>query len=221
MEFITLLEAEFAKGGNPDIARQQEAYLRNKFKCFGMKAPTRRAIQKPFLTKEYLPPKEDLEKIVKNLWSKPQREFHHFAQELTHKYQKQFEEKDIELFEYMVVHNSWWDTIDFIAPKLIADYFKMYPHQREIQVEKWLASRNIWLQRCCILFQLNYKEELDTDFLEYVINSLLGSNEFFINKAIGWILRQYSRVDADWVMAFANKTELDPLSRREALRLML
>jgi 3-methyladenine DNA glycosylase AlkD len=221
MEFITLLEAEFKNGGDSEIARQQKAYLRNKFECFGMKAPIRRAIQKPFLAKEYLPPKEDLEKIVKTLWSKPQREFHHFAQELTYKYKKQFEEKDIELFEYMVTHKSWWDTIDFIAPKLIADYFKMYPHQREIQVQKWLASGNIWLQRCCLLFQLHYKETLDTEFLEYVINSLLGSNEFFINKAIGWVLRQYSRVDADWVVAFANKTELAPLSRKEALRLLL
>ncbi len=120
----------------------------------------------------------------------------------------------------MVVNKSWWDTIDFISPKLIGEYFRVYTHQREGQVEKWIASNNIWLQRSAILSQLNYKDELDTDFLSYVINSLLGSKEFFINKAIGWILRNYSRVNPKWVVEFVEKTNLNNLSRKEALRLM-
>jgi len=124
------------------------------------------------------------------------------------------------LFEYMVTHKSWWDTIDFIAVKLMGAYFKMYPEEIEVYIEKWLKSNNIWLQRCALLFQLKYKEGLDTNLLKYVINSLLGSKEFFINKAIGWVLREYSRTNPKWVREFVDKTELNPLSRREALRLM-
>ena len=64
------------------------------------------------------------------------------------------------------------------------------------------------------------KEKVDVELLSYVIRSLLGSNEFFINKAIGWVLRNYSKTDPDWVTRFADKTELSNLSRREAIRLM-
>ena len=121
----------------------------------------------------------------------------------------------------MVINKSWWDTIDFISPKLIGEYFKIYPNQRDKYLNKWITSKNIWLQRSSILFQLNFKENIDTECLSFVINSLLGSKEVFVNKAIGWILRNYSRINSKWVMDFADKTKLDKLSRKEALRLMV
>ena len=218
--FIETLQSEFEAQADSKIAKEQCAYLRNQFLFYGMKTPVRRAIQKPFLAKAYLPPKENLESLVKTLWNKPQREYHYFAQELTQKYVNQMEEKDILLFEFMVVNNSWWDTVDFIAPKLIGEYFDVFPERRDSFVNKWLLSKNIWRQRSCIIFQLLRKEKTDTEFLGKVINSLLGSKEFFVNKAIGWALRDYSRTDAEWVKHFASKTDLHPLSRREALRLI-
>lgn len=219
-DFITTLEAEFKRNANPEIAAGQKAYMKDQFEFYGIKAPIRRKIQQPFLDKNYLPPKKDLTKTVKSLWSKPERECQLFAQELTEKYVKQFEENDIELLEWMVLNKSWWDTVDFIATHLMGAYFKVYPSQIKKYVNKWLASKNIWLQRSAILFQLKYKNKLDTVLLAAVINSLLGSKEFFINKAIGWILREYSRIDPQWVTDFTNKTTLPNLSRREALRLM-
>ncbi len=219
-EFINILETEFEKNTNPEIALGQKAYMKNKFEFYGIKTPVRRKIQKPFLVKKYLPPKTELETIIKALWEKPEREYQYFSQELAYKYVNQFERKDIALFEFMMVHKSWWDTIDFIAPKLVGNYFKIYPEQRNAYVEKWISSNNIWLQRTAILFQLNYKNDLDKNFLAYVINSLLGSKEFFINKAIGWILRQYSKINPDWVIEFTNHSQLDKLSYKEALRLI-
>ncbi len=220
-DFIAVLESEFKKNANEKIAEGQKAYMKNKFEFYGIKSPDRHKIQNPFLVKNFLPPKENLEKIVKKLWNKPQREFQYFTMELVLKYKKLFDKKDIELFEYMVVNKSWWDSIDFIAPKLISEQFRLFPEQREKYVKKWLASGNIWLQRSAILFQLKYKQETDTDFLSYVINSLLGSDEFFINKAIGWILREYGKTNPAWVVNFAQKTDLHKLSRKEALRLIL
>ena len=219
-EFIKILEIEFEKNANPEIAIGQKAYMKNNFDFYGIKTPDRRKIQNPFLVKKYLPPKKDLEKIVKTLWKKPEREYQYFSQELTEKYSKQFDKIDIKLFEFMIINKSWWDTIDFIAPKLVGEYFKLYPEQRNNHIEKWIVSGNIWLQRTAILFQLNYKVDLDKNFLAYIIHSLLGSKEFFINKAIGWILRQYSRTNPAWVIDFANKTDLNVLSKKEALRII-
>lgn len=219
-EYIAALRLEFEANADSKIAAEQKAYLRDQFLFYGMKTPQRRTIQKPFLIKAYLPPKGNLESLIKTLWKRPQREYHYFAQELAQKYVKKFEKEDIELLEYMVIHNSWWDTVDSIATKLIGPYFKKFPEQRNPITKKWMSSGNIWLQRCCLLFQLLWKENLDTVFLERTINSLLGSQEFFINKAIGWVLRHYSRTDADWVVDFVERTPLEPLSKREALKLL-
>lgn len=219
--FIEQLESAFIQHSNEEIAVQQKAYMRNQFDYFGLKSPIRKEVQKPFLRKESLPPKEEVDGLVKALWTKPQREFQYFAMELANKYKRRFTEKDMLMFEWMVTHKSWWDTVDYIAAHLMGDYFKMFPASRNEIVDKWLNSGNIWLQRSSLLFQLFYKKTLDTDFLVYVINRLLGSDEFFINKAIGWILRQYSKTNPQWVMDFVVKTpRLHPLSKREAMKLM-
>ncbi len=220
VEYIEALQTELEQNTNIEIATQQKAYTRNQFKFYGIKTEVRRAIQKPFLVKKYLPPKSDLKPLVETLYAKPQREFHHFAQELVFKYTKQFTKNDIVLLEFMVTHNSWWDTVDFIAVKLMGAYFKKFPEERLDKIKQWLKSGNIWLQRSALLFQLKYKEEIDKELLSTIINSLLGSDEFFINKAIGWMLREYTRTNSEWVIAFVDKTQLDSLSRREALRLI-
>ena len=218
--YIKALKNEFELNSNPIIASQQKAYMRNQFSFFGLKTPERRKIQQPFLIKDFLPVKKDAIKIIKELWLLPQRDFQYFAQELAHKYIKQPEESDIELYEFMVVNRSWWDTVDYIANKLMGSYFLVYPEKRYEYVKKWLASNNIWLQRCAILFQLKYKEKLDKELLTHTIKSLLNSKEFFINKAIGWILREYSRTDPEWVISFTTQNKLHPLSKKEALKLL-
>lgn len=219
-DFVKLLEIEFEKNKNQSVGVEQKVYLRNQFECYGLKSQIRREIQKPFLVKEYLPNNQELHAIVNELWNKPQREFQYFSQELVDKSTKRFEQQDIALLEYMVTHKSWWDTVDFIASKLIGRYFKIYPEKRQDYIDKWLSSENIWSQRSALLFQLKYKNDTDTGILSYVINSLLGSKEFFINKAIGWVLREYSKSNQMWVEDFVNKTSLSPLSKREALRLI-
>jgi len=219
-DFIRSIESEFKNNSNLKNAIAQKQYMKNKFEFFGIKAPKRREIQKPFLIKAYLPPKSELEKIVKTLWQKPQRELYYFVQEFTQKYIKQLEKEDIELLEYLIVNKSWWDTVDFIAVNLVGEYFKKYPQQRDDYIKKWLQSGNIWLQRTSLIFQLKYKTEIDIKLLTNSVQHLLGTKEFFINKAIGWILREYSKTNPDWVLEFVNKTALSNLSRREAIRLI-
>ncbi len=220
ISFIKTLEAGFERNANAQIAKEQKAYMKNHFEFYGVKSVKRREIQKPFLVKQYLPAKTDMEVIVKMLWLKPQRELQYFAQELVFKYIAQLEEQDIDLLEFMVTNKSWWDTVDYISAKIIGEYFKSFPDKRDEIIKKWLDSGNMWLQRSAVLFQLKYKDNLDTEFLSYVINYLLGSNEFFINKAIGWVLREYGKTNPAWVVDFANKTALSNLSRKEALRII-
>lgn len=219
-QYIEELEAAFSSMANDEIAKGQKAYMRDQFEFLGLKSDTRKSLQKEFLIKANLPPKAKLKPIVKTLWKRNHREYQYFAMELLQKFQKQLEENDISLLEHLVVEKSWWDTVDFIAAKSMGAYFKLYPHHRKLHVDKWIQSENIWLQRSALLFQLKYKEELDTELLKYIIEPLLGSSEFFINKAIGWVLREYSKTNPAWVKAYCEVTKLQPLSKKEALRLM-
>lgn len=218
--YVSDLLKAFEAHANPEVALGQRRYMKNHFEFFGLKSSVRREIQKPFLSKDRLPPKHNLDAIIHELWSLPQREFQYFAQELCVKYLKQLHETDLTLYEYMISFNSWWDTVDFISVNLVGAYFKKYPINRDRSLNNWIESSNIWLQRAAILFQLKYKEHLDRDYLSCVIQKLLGSNEFFINKAIGWILREYSKSNPDWVIEFVERTSLSKLSQREALRLI-
>ncbi len=192
--------------------------MRNLFEFYGVKTPIRRELQKTFLAKENIPDKSELEAIIRLLWDRPQRELQYFAQELVFKYYKDYDEKDISLFEDMITHKSWWDTVDFIAAKPVGKYFIKFPEQIGPCVQRWLSSEDIWLQRTALLFQLTYKEKTNTVLLTKVINSLTGTDEFFINKAIGWILRSYAKVNPEWVKKFVKQTTLHPLSKREALK---
>jgi 3-methyladenine DNA glycosylase AlkD len=81
----------------------------------------------------------------------------------------------------------------------------------------WSVDENIWLRRIAIDHQLSRKEKTDTALLETVIKNNFGQTEFFINKAIGWILRQYSKTNPQWVKDFIDKyrDSLAPLSIRE------
>lgn len=219
--YITELEKVFQENANVQKAAQQKAYLKNKFAFYGLTSPQRRAVQKSFLAKQYLPTKDIAFQIGKELWGKPQREFHYFSQELIGKYHKQVAIEDIDFIEWMIINKSWWDTVDYIAVNLVGNYFTKFPDRRLLVVDKWLQSGNIWLQRSCLLFQLKYKFNTDTILLAYCIENLLGSKEFFINKAIGWCLRQYSRTNSAWVSSFVeNHPQLSNLSRKEALRLL-
>ncbi len=219
-DFIKKIELEFIKHADPEIAAGQKAYMKNRFEFYGIKTPVRREIQKPFLQKQSLPPKNKVVSIIQILWKKPEREYQYFAQELAQKYNRQLEIADINLFEYMITHKSWWDTVDLIATKLVGKYLTVFPERRNKIIVKWIYSGNIWLQRTTLLYQLHYKEKLDKEFLAYIINSLSGSEEFFINKAIGWILREYSKTNPDWVTSFTQEAELNSLSRKEALKLI-
>ncbi|MBX2941275.1 MAG: DNA alkylation repair protein [Cyclobacteriaceae bacterium] len=222
IHYLSTLQAEFERQANPKIAAGQKAYMKNRFEFYGIPAPQRKETQKPFLLKQQLPPKKALKSLVKQLWNQPQREYQMFGQELVHRYSKQLEKEDIALLEYMVTHKSWWDTVDFIAANTMGAYFQLYPELRKEYVKKWLASDHMWLQRSALLFQLKYKDQLDKELLANTIRQLQGSKEFFINKAIGWTLRQYSKTNPKWVKDFVRDTPtLANLSKREALRLII
>lgn len=219
-DYILPLREKFETNANIEEAIPMKKYMKNKFDFFGIKSPLRKDIYKDFKNKYGLLPDENFEEIIKWCWKQNEREYQYFAMEFLSKRMKKSTLEIIDLFEFMIVEKSWWDTVDFIAAVLVGDYFKRFPGEIKRITEKWMNSGNIWLQRSCLLFQLKYKNKTDVELMEYFIVRLLGSKEFFINKAIGWILREYSKTKPQVVVNIVERHSLSGLSNREALKWM-
>jgi 3-methyladenine DNA glycosylase AlkD len=210
----TLLE----QNTDPAQAAPMKKYMRDQFEYLGIKTPRNTALQKEFFAEHGLPQLSELEPILRDLWSLPQREFQYVAVGLLGRFNKQIPAGFIKTIEVLLVTKSWWDTVDAIAGGTVGVHFQRFPEVREKYLPKWRRSDNFWLRRTAILFQLSYKKETDFDLLCEIIRENLDSKEFFINKAIGWSLRQYARIDPKAVKKFVKSTPLHPLSRREAMK---
>ena len=123
----------------------------------------------------------------------------------------------VPVVEHMVRTGRWWDITDELAHRL-ADAHDARPAETAALVRAWSTDDDLWLRRIAILSQLGRRDRVDRDLLAEVIEPNLADREFFVRKAIGWALREYARVDADWVRRYADDHELSPLSRREALK---
>lgn len=161
---------------------------------------------------------DDLLRLVVELFAEEERELQYAAIDLLSRYGKKQASEAIEIYEQLVTTKSWWDTVDGLAGTVVSNHFKLYPDLIPIYNEAWINGDNIWLARTAILFQLKYKEETNAELLFANCEKWLGSKEFFIQKAIGWALRQYAKVDSEAVRVFVNSHTLAPLSRREALK---
>lgn len=217
--YLIPLKELFEQNANPAQAGPMKKYMRDQFEYLGIKSPQFKILFGQHVTEHGMPAVGELDEIVHNLWDLPQREFQYAAVGFVGRLDKHLPSKSIKTLEYMITHKSWWDTVDSIAGGTVGVHFKRFLDIREKYLTKWRVSENFWLRRTTILFQLNYKQETDFDLLCEIIRENLGSKEFFINKAIGWSLRQYARIDPKAVKKFVNATkDLNPLSRREAMK---
>lgn len=217
-DLILYLQTEFESVANQAKAPQMKAYMKNKFDFIGISSPVRTEILKVSFQKFPLKTESELFEFTKKMWDQPFREFQYVGLDYFYKYRKLISKDSLTQFEHFIVHKSWWDTVDMLSTDLVGEYFLKFPNSKETQIDKWLSSENMWLQRVCIIHQLHYKEKTDVDLLIKAILYCKDSNEFFIQKAIGWALRQYARTDADFVKEFVHQHTLKPLSKREALK---
>ena len=215
--YVRQLKALFRLHANPKRAAPMQRYMRDQFEYLGLKGPQMAALLRQHIRDHGLPALAELDPIVRDLWALPQREFQYAATSLLSRFDDGLPAGFLRTIEYLLVTKSWWDTVDTIATGTVGVHFRRYPRVKARYLASWRKSRNFWLRRACILFQLNYKRDTDFALMQSIIRENLGSKEFFINKAIGWALRQYTRLDPKGVRQFVAETPLSPLSAREAL----
>ena len=199
---------------NPARKVQMRAYMRNQFDFLGIPSPVRKQIQRPYFAAMK---KAAIDwAFVETCWQLPYREMQYVAIDYLVTMQSVLQPDELEKISELVLQKSWWDTVDGLN-KVVGGLTMTYPELSQ-KMLAWSKAENLWLRRIAIDHQLLRKEKTDRELLETILLNNLGSDEFFINKAIGWSLRDYAKTNPGWVQAFllTHKDQLAPLSIKEA-----
>lgn len=196
-------------------ARHMEAYMRDRFKFYGLQTPERRAVYKDVIARDKKGGVIDRE-FLEQCWADEHREFQYLVTDYLRAMQKFLTYEDVPFVEKFIRSKQWWDTIDGLDRTVGGIAFRD-TRINELML-KWSTDEDFWVRRLAIDHQLLRKHATDTELLEKIIVNNFGSDEFFINKAIGWSLRDYSKTNPAWVRDFIDKyrDHMAPLSLREA-----
>ena len=214
MKLLDLI-TDFEENRNELLAESMSKYMQDKFRFLGIRGATRTEIYKKYFLDARKTKIIDWD-FVESCWNKEEREFQYVVVYYLKAMQKFLKREDISKLKYLIVTKSWWDTVDLLA-KVIGSLVIRIEGYDQIMLE-WSKDSNIWLRRVAILYQLSLKDKVDEIILDKILVNNLGDNEFFINKAVGWALRDYSKYNPEWVREFIkkNKDNMANLSIREA-----
>jgi len=219
-EFILNLTEEFNKFQSSINAFAMSKYMKDRFLFYGIKAEDRKRIQKVWFSQ--LPKVLSFEQrweILVELWEKDQREYQYVAIDWLNSWKKEWiQPEDIKQLRWLIENKTWWDSVDAIASNYLGKFAKKFPDSAIEFVEDWRNESNFWINRSCLIFQLKYKNEVDFELLKSLIVQFQPNKEFFIQKAIGWSLRQYSKFSPDEVRDFVTEIKLTGLAYREATK---
>lgn len=199
---------------DPERAVPMKAYMKNRFDFLGIAKPRLNQIGKPFFRQAAA---QEIDwRFVTQCWENPYRELQYCALNYLKSAQKNLTPQDIPRLKKLIIEKSWWDTAD-VLDRIVGGIALNYPEVNAVLLD-WSCSDNIWLRHVAIDHQLLRKDKTDTALLEQIICNNLGQKEFFINKAIGWALRDYSKTHPAWVRAFIahHRGRMAALSIREA-----
>jgi len=209
------LKKTFEENSNIENAITMSKYMRDTFKFYGIPTPARKALYKELLKKEKSSAAIDW-MLLDMCYEDEHREFQYFVIDYLSLLQNKLTYDDIPKIKKYGKTKQWWDTIDGLD-RIIGNIAFSDSRVNDLMLE-WSKDDDFWLRRIAIDHQLNRKGRTDADLLRKIIINNLGSKEFFINKAIGWSLRDYSKTNPDWVRGFIVKYQdkMDKLSIREA-----
>lgn len=221
-ELLAAIRSTLRSAGDADRAQGAQAYMKSDMPSLGVRVPEVRKIVKEAVKKYPLATPELLRQAALDLWrNAAAREERYAAIDLTGLRLVKEDLDMLPVYEEIIRTGAWWDLVDGVAHRIGA-LLLAHPESMTPLLLRWSRDADMWVRRASITAQLGAKARTDTALLAAVIKANLADKEFFIRKAIGWALREFSKTDPNWVRAFAaeNAPSLSPLSTREALRLL-
>ncbi len=201
-KLVELLQFHFEHNRNELQAEPMRKYMKNLFPFLGIKKPERNKILKQFYLQTGILREEFNQEFVIKLWERAEREYQYAALDYIEKSLKKLSKENLSLIEYLITTKSWWDTVDMLASKPVGIIAKGHPEVITETIDGWAYGDQLWLRRSAILFQLKYKHQTNEELLYRYIEQNADSKEFFIQKVIGWVLREYSKTNPASVKDF-------------------
>lgn len=218
---VIYMQQHLVEVSNADDAISMQEYMKTEQPFYGVKAPERKAVFKKAREHTDVADFVQYRRLVLWLWSGVYREELYLAMDVA-EYYKAFRTPDaFSIYEEMLETADNWDTVDKLASNLIGGLVKDY-REFEAKLIEWRQSDNMWLRRASLLAHLKHKDDTNIPLLEETILLLANEKEFFIRKAIGWVLREFSKTNPDYVIDFVEKhnEQLSELSKKEALKVI-
>lgn len=217
-EVVSRLRAAFEPARDSARAEAMSAYMRNLFPYLGIPSPTRAALRREALAGLPRPSEHELLSAGRALWELPEREYQYAALGLLERNERVLSPGSLGAVRWFVTTKAWWDTVDSLASGVVGPLVLRNPELR-LEMDRWVEDGDFWVARIALLHQLRSKDRTDAVRLFAYCERRAADTEFFIRKAIGWALREYSKTDASAVRQFvvAHDGELSGLSKREAL----
>lgn len=203
---------------DPIKAPQMQAYMKTNMPFYGVQKAGRVPILRHVVRQ--FPPEsgDEYREMVLGLWDLPHREEKYLALGYARHFKSHIVPAQVGLYRRLIVEGAWWDFVDEVATKLIGHLVREFPEEAWPDVDDWIGDEDMWLRRTAIICQMGAKDRTDAHRLFRFCEARTEEKEFFIRKAIGWALREYSKTDPSAVATFVNShaAALSGLSFREA-----
>ena len=209
------IKIRFESMEDKENALLMSKYMRNLFSFYGIPTPKRKTIYKNFLKEEKKQEKINWA-LLDQCYKDEHREFQYFVCDYLIALNNYLKYEDIPKIKQYAQTKPWWDTIDFLDS--VIGEIGLRDQRVDALMIEWSKDDDFWIRRIAIDHQLCRKEKTNKELLEKIIINNFDSDEFFINKAIGWSLRDYSKTNPDWVRGFIHKykDQMNKLSIKEA-----
>lgn len=221
--FARALRQALAGAADPARAPAMQAYMKSEMAFLGVGSPERRALVRAALGARPLRDPESWQRAVLDLWQRARfREERYAAVDvLLHPRHRHFLTLErLPLLEKLITEGAWWDYVDALASHGLGSLLCAQPAKTRRVLRRWSRSSSLWKRRAALLAQLKLREKADLELLYACIEVNLEEDDFFIQKAIGWALRQHAWTDPKEVRRYVARfgSRLSPLARREALK---
>lgn len=219
IHLVSTIEQALYHVRDPHRVVQMEAYMKNHFSFLGVMSGPRKAIFQEFKPALQALHSEQTWAFIYECWANPSRELQYIGiDQLIACYKKIAQASDGPHLTFLLTNQTWWDSLDLLASHVVGHYARQFPEAFAALAKDWESATDFWLHRTLLIHQLKYKQQTDLALLQYYINTFKWNKEFFIQKAIGWSLREVSKWHPDWVQQIVHEENLQGLAKREALK---
>lgn len=198
------LEAELRTLGTAERAAQEKRYLKSDLEHLGVAVPALRKVVVAFLRARSDFARDDALGLARELWKKPIHERRAAAVEVLELCKKLLQPEDIDPIEDLLRESRGWALVDNLAASVAGDLVERFPKKLGAVLDRWAKDGDFWLRRSALLALLLPLRRGAGDFERFCryADGMLGEKEFFIRKAIGWVLRETAKKTPERVVAW-------------------